>query len=119
MPATVVYLEIPAPDFAGSKRFYAGVFGWQLHDSDVPGMEYAIVSGAGLDAALDGRKQPSSDGVLIYLKVENIPASLARIAQAGGRELQKKAPVVEGRDFGFFAVFSDPCGNRLGLWART
>ncbi|MBI2932777.1 MAG: hypothetical protein HYY16_14105 [Planctomycetes bacterium] len=54
------------------------------------------------------------------LKVADIPATLAQVEKAGGRTLKTRTPVIEGsQEYGFFALFADPNGNRLGLWSRT
>jgi predicted enzyme related to lactoylglutathione lyase len=116
----VCYLEIPAPDLDKAKRFYATVFEWVISDSDLGEAPYAVFQAGGLDGGLDSRTRPAENGILLYLKVRDIPSKLHEIEKEGGRCLTAKRRVIDGSDeFGFVAMFADPNGNRLGLWAKA
>jgi predicted enzyme related to lactoylglutathione lyase len=116
----LAHIELSTPDLAASRRFYATILGWRF--DDVPGME-----GRSLFTTPDGQgggfmsgpqaEKPSAAGPVLHLEVDNIDPALMRIAAAGGRTLQPKTKISD--DFGFFAVFLDNVGNRLGLWSRT
>ena len=116
-PAPIVYLEIPAPDLERAGNFYRSVFSWEITPSNLTDQPYWMFSagserlGGGLDPGLPVAK----GGILLYIKVEDIPATLGKIEQAGGFVLRGKVPV--GKDMGFSATFEDPNVNRLGLWA--
>ena len=116
----VAHIELSTTELAASRRFYEEIFGWRF--DSMPGMEAYVlfrtpggqgggfVSGPMADA-------PSAVGPLLHLEVTDIDATLAKIASLGGRTLQPKTTISD--EFGFFAVFLDNVGNRLGLWSRT
>ena len=52
-----------------------------------------------------------------YVQVEDIPETLAKISTLGGKVEKEKTEI--GGDYGFYAIFRDPSGNRLGLWSKT
>lgn len=115
----ICYIEIPAPDVARAKRFYAEVFGWRVEDSDLGRAAYATFHAGEMMGGFDSRRRPSGDGVLLYLKVEDIPATLQAIRDAGGRTVTNRSQVIDGSDaYGFAATFTDPNGNLLGLWSK-
>jgi len=62
--------------------------------------------------------EPSSTGVLVSLNTEDdLDKTLLRVTAAGGQITTKKTNLeVEGR--GFFAVFIDSEGNKLGLYGN-
>ena len=117
-PASICYVELPAPDVERSAAFYRDVFGWTVEPSDLTRDPYWTFSTGGLGGALDPRKPVQRQaGVLLYLAVDDLEATLAAIERAGGATVQARRPV--GGEFGFFAEFRDPAGNHLGLWCRT
>ena len=116
----ICYIEIPAPDVAKAKRFYAAVFGWRTEDSDLGDAAYTMFRAGAMIGGLDSSKQPTDKGVLLYLKVEDIPSALRAIREAGGEVITNKSQVTDGSDaYGFAATFTDPNGNLLGLWAKS
>jgi predicted enzyme related to lactoylglutathione lyase len=60
--------------------------------------------------------KPSENGVIVNLQVaDNIDSTLERIEENGGKTLKQKIKIeAEGR--GYFAIFYDSEGNRLGLY---
>jgi predicted enzyme related to lactoylglutathione lyase len=118
-PSPIVYVEIPAPDLDAASAFYASVFGWTVRESDLSDQPYAMFSAGG--DALSGGLDPSravqrEGGVILYLKVDDIAATLTAIEAAGGETVRAKQPI--GGDYGFSAEFRDPNGNPVGLWAK-
>jgi predicted enzyme related to lactoylglutathione lyase len=55
---------------------------------------------------------PSQAGFMINLRVEDVPALIAR-AKAGGAEIIGD---VEDTDYGIFGWFIDPAGLKIELW---
>lgn len=116
----LAHIEFATTELAASRRFYGEVFGWQFED--VPGMEgYALFrtpggQGGGFMSGPQA-EAPSAVGPLLHLEVADIDATLAKIAFLGGRALQPKTKISD--EFGYFALFLDNVGNRLGLWSRT
>jgi len=55
-------------------------------------------------------------GYMNYIQVEDITETLKRIEEAGGKTVLPKTSIGEP---GYIAIFSDPCGARMGLWAKS
>lgn len=51
-------------------------------------------------------------GIIVYIVVEDIEATLAKIVAAGGKVVDGKIP----QGSAYMAFFADPSGNILGLW---
>jgi uncharacterized protein len=110
MAGEVVHYEIPVSDIERAKRFYEGVFGWQIGDSVMPDMEYRMArvgdsAGAALFPADTGHANA-------YLDVPNMDEALAKVKELGG-SAEDKAPVPS---MGWFARATDSEGNVLHLW---
>ena len=110
----IVHVEIPAEDQAASGQFYSELFGWKY--SAYPEMNYAMFEAEGGP----GGGFPKVDGegvtpgaVLVYVGTDDIEASLAKAESLGGNTI---VPKTEIPGQGWFAVFSDPTGNRLALY---
>jgi len=67
--------------------------------------------GGGFNPTEDGDTNPGD--ILIYIQTENIEASLAEIEAAGGKTLTPKSEIP---GIGWYALFADLTGNRVGLY---
>lgn len=110
----IVHVEIPAHDPSAASRFYADLFGWSMTTS--PAMDYQMFSteggpGGGLPR-VDGTNVKAGD-VTIYVDTDDIDSTLAKAESLGGRTL---VPRTEIPNMGWFAIFGDPTGNRVGLY---
>ena len=118
-PSPIVYLEIPAPDIEKAGTFYSSVFGWSINRSSLSDTHEYWMFNSGEDSlsgGFDTNKKPQDGGVIIYLKVDDIPTALDSIKKAGGIVTREKFDI--GDEYGFSATFKDPNGNHLGLWAQ-
>lgn len=61
--------------------------------------------------------RPSADGVLLHLNVEDMDRTLERIVAHGGEVVRPKT-AIDCDQMGFFALFRDCEGNRLGLHSQ-
>src|SRR3954447_26680467 len=118
MGQPVVWFEVISDDSERAQRFYNELFGWTTSsDPELGG--YAVVdTGNGEDAVGGGIGAPSAPGetgVKIYLRVDDIQAYLAKAEELGGKRLAE--PMELPNNFGTIAVFADPDGNPVGLWA--
>ena len=113
-PATICHVEIPAPDLQKARAFYGSVFRRTFE----PSGDYLMFSaGEGkLGGGFSPTEQPQEGGVLLYLRVEDIPAALEAIKAAGGSVVRDKTGIGE---WGFYALVKDTNGTRLGLWSPT
>jgi predicted enzyme related to lactoylglutathione lyase len=108
----VCYIEIPAADAQRSAAFYAAVFGWRIRrrGDGAPAFDDAIGEVSG--AWVAGRPASPAPGLLIYIMVDSVAATIDQAVAHGGRIVQ---PI--GRDPGeITARFTDPAGNVLGLY---
>lgn len=109
----ITHLEIPVSDIARATEFYGGIFGWQITETE--GYEgYPMwqapngVSGGALTAREEGFTQPRS-----VIEVDSIDEALAKVEQLGGTVVLPKGEV---SPTSWWAVFTDPDGNSIGLF---
>jgi len=113
---SICHWEIPSTDFEKSHQFYEGLFGWKLHP--MPEMDYLLFEVEnGIGGGFNKVDSISDGGIFAYIRVEDIPAILARVPGLGGEVLEEKTPINEGV-FGYQAIFRDSCGVKMGIWSR-
>lgn len=106
------YVELPAEDVAVSARFYAAAFGWSIRRRGDGATAFDDTVGGVGGVWVTGRTPAGDPGILIYIMVEDMAASIAAV-RAGGCEIVQ--------DVGFDAPettarFRDPAGNVIGLY---
>ena len=121
MKNLVAFFEIPATDFERAVKFYETVLGVQLYamDCDTEKMACFPEEDGQCPGAISWSKDfyPSKDGVLIHFQVENMETATKTIEKAGGTITLPKTKIeAEGR--GFFSLFIDSEGNRVGLYSN-
>lgn len=102
----LAYLQIPAADVTASAAFYEKVFGWRV---DPPAPSFDAPGVIGMFA--DDRAASSEGGLLIWLNVEDMDASLALAEANGGGVVDP--PSLDGPRI--LAIVRDPAGNTIGL----
>lgn len=107
MSAPIVFFDIAGPDLASQKAFYAEVFGWAA--GPMGNVAPPVVSNGG---ALPGFLRTDPAEKVIYIGVDDINATLAKVTAHGGR-IHSPRYVVPG--VVIMALFFDPAGNRMGL----
>ena len=108
----ICYLEIPALDIARSAEFYGNVFGWQTRTRGDGALAFDDAVGEVSGTWVRGRAPSREAGLLIYIMVDDMQATLARVTAAGGAIVQPvcaDAPEITAR-------FRDPGGNVIGLY---
>jgi uncharacterized protein len=115
---SIAHVEIPALDPAKAGTFYADLFSWKIHVE--PSFDYHMfqVEPGPSGGFVKVGEQPGSPAnkpgeVLIYIATDDIDATLAKAESLGGKTL---VPKTEIPHTGWFAFFSDPTGNRIGLF---
>jgi len=116
MTKLIAWVEIPAENFKRAVDFYGKVLktDFSVFDSDsekmacLPGGEGAISYAPDFN--------PSGDGVLVSFNVpDDLEKILERIKSNGGNIVRSKTKIeAEGR--GYFALFTDTEGNKIGLY---
>lgn len=120
MKRLVSFFEIPAKDFPRAVSFYESVFGIKMPVMDCGHEKMAFFPeeeglAPGAVSWTEGF-DPSGGGVLVSLNCGDMPETLSRITANGGNILTGRTAIeCEGR--GYFAVFSDSEGNRVGLYS--
>ena len=110
--------EIPATDIDRAINFYQAVMDISIEPMAFDGIEMGlfpfenqmvtgvIMKGEGME--------PSPSGVTVYLNAgDDLQPMLDRVAANGGQVLVPKTPHAD--EVGFFAIFLDSEGNKLGL----
>jgi predicted enzyme related to lactoylglutathione lyase len=118
MGQPVAWFEIMSPDAERARKFYTELFGWQAQADPAMGGYALVDTGAGEGAIGGGigpAERPEDKGVKIYMRVDDLDAYLERAEALGGRRLAE--PMELPGDFGRIAIFADPDGNPVGLWA--
>ena len=107
----ICHVEIPAPDLDKAMSFYRVLFGWKM---ELLGETYAMFQDGGMGGGLDKDMTVSDGGMNLYITVEDIPKKLGEVVEHGGAVVKDETEI--GGGYGFYALFKDPNGNRLGLW---
>ena len=118
MATPVAFFEILSPNHERAQRFYADLFDWQVAADPAMGGYGLVDTGAGEQAVGGGIgpiEQHGDAGIKIYIRVDDLDAYLDRAEALGGTRLVP--PTDLPGDFGRFAIFADPDGNPVGLWA--
>ena len=108
----ICYIEIPARDIARSSEFYRQVFGWRIRMRGDGHTAFDDTTGEVSGTWTLGRTPASEPGLLIYIMVDSVAATLEAIVATGGQIVQPigaDAPEITAR-------FSDPAGNVIGLY---
>ncbi len=102
------YVTFGVPDTAVAGRFYGQLFGWTTEGGRA-GDEHAHVSNTKLPLGLT--PGPADEAAVLYFRVDDIAAYVARVRQLGGEVLSETT-----YDSGPNAVCVDDQGRRFQLW---
>jgi predicted enzyme related to lactoylglutathione lyase len=118
----VIHFEIHGKDLDKLQKFYQDVFGWDIQDMGSKFGNYRLIrtgtSAPGIDGGLtarhgDGPAQGAPVNAFVCtVSVDNLDATLAKIAQAGGTVATDK---MEIPGVGTLAYRKDPEGNIFGV----
>jgi predicted enzyme related to lactoylglutathione lyase len=110
----ICYIEMPATDIACSADFYNAVFGWNIRKSGHGRTSFDDTVDQVSGAFVTGRPPSTTVGLLFYIMVDSVEATLKKIVASGGKIVQPiggDAPEITAR-------FSDPAGNVIGLFQQ-
>ena len=108
----VCYIEIPAISVEESSTFYKAVFGWHIRYRSNGHIAFDDTIGEVSGTWITGRKPSGDPGMLVYIMVDSVVASIDAILANGGTIVQPlglDAPEITAR-------FCDLAGNVLGLY---
>jgi predicted enzyme related to lactoylglutathione lyase len=110
----ICYIEIPATDIARSAAFYQGSFGWQIRRRGDGSTAFDDGVGQVSGTWMLGRPPAATPGLLVYIMVDSVAATIEAILANGGEIVQPvgaDAPEITAR-------FRDPAGNVIGLYQQ-
>ena len=108
----ICYVEIPALDVARSSEFYSTVFGWKTRRRGDGSLAFDDGVGEVSGSWVLGRPPMREVGLLFYIMVDSVAATVEAVRAAGGEIVQPlgvDAPEITAR-------FRDPSGNVIGLY---
>ncbi len=108
----ICYLEIPAIDLTVSVAFYQAVFGWHVRQRGDGSIAFDDGAGEVSGTWVTGRHASSEAGILVYIMVDSVEATIEAIRANEGEIVQPMgadAPEITAR-------FRDPAGNIFGLY---
>jgi uncharacterized protein len=110
----IVHVEIPAMNPVEAGAFYGDVFGWKIETNQMHNY-VTFQSPGGPRGGLMGPAEPTykPDRLLVYVATDDIDATLATIEAHGGKTVLPKTEIPH---IGWWAIFTDPAGNHLGLF---
>lgn len=119
MKKFIAFFEIPAADFHRAVDFYQTVLDVELpvFECEQEKMACFTEEGETVGAIFHAPGYlPSEKGVIISFHCDDIAQTLEKVVRKGGKVVLPKTKIeAEGR--GWFALFTDSEGNRLGLYA--
>jgi predicted enzyme related to lactoylglutathione lyase len=110
MSSTIEMFVIAARDGNLAKNFYENLFNWEITDVG----PLLKISGSGINGHIlkwPHKEHPTH--VSIYINVNNIQESLAKVKEMGGTVILPEMAVPTG---GSIAQFVDPDGNIIGIY---
>ena len=108
----ICYVEMPATDIGRSADFYKRAFGWNIRQRGDGRTAFDDTTGGVSGAWVLGRPPAAAPGLLVYVMVDSVAATLDAIVANGGQIVQPigaDAPEITAR-------FRDPGGNVIGLY---
>lgn len=117
------WVELSTSDEAAAVAFYTQLLGWTDHAEPMPeesgGGVYhmAQIDGDNIGGISAQQPQEAAQGIPphwnVYMAVDDLDATLAKVGEAGGQVLM---PAMDVMDIGRMSFITDPTGAPLGLW---
>jgi len=112
------YLQIPSVDVHESAAFYERVFGWNIRHRDAAHPSFDDATGHVSGAWVAGCAPSREPGLLPYIWVDDMDATLALAAAHGGEIVEAPRHDQPGST-SWIATFRDPAGNLIGLYQEN
>jgi uncharacterized protein len=112
----IVHIEIPVTNPVEAAKFYNALFDWKIeHDETFNYTQFDAEGGPG-GAFVDINTDPNLHQIgqaLIYVDSDDIPTSLSRVEALGGQVVTAETEIP---GIGWYAIFTDPSGNKVALY---
>lgn len=111
-------VEIPVTDFSRAVSFYQTVIGVTIEETEMAGTQMGVIpcdKGSVSVVLVKGEGyQPSMEGATLYLNGgDDLQTILDKITAGGGQIIIPKTEI--SPEMGYFAIFTDSEGNKIGL----
>lgn len=108
------HVEIPSTDLERSKDFYHKIFGWEFKPF---GKGYLLFNNhKGIMVGLRQVDQVSiGDTTVFHVNIPDINSILEKVKTNGGAVKRTKTVIPA---MGWYALFTDPDGNTIGLYQK-
>ncbi len=118
MKSLISIVEIPTTDFSRAVTFYQEILGITIEEVDMDGTQLGVLPGdeetVSVVLVKGSDYKPTTDGAVIYLNAgDDLQPILDRIESNGGKVIVPKTEI--SPEIGFYAMFTDTEGNKLGL----
>lgn len=122
MKSLISIIEIPTADFTRAVAFYQAILGITIEEAEMDGVKIGLFPSSGegpFVQLINGSEyRPSTDGTVVYLNGRDDLQGIAdKIEANGGKIVVPKTGM--GPEMGFFAIFSDSEGNKVGLYSSN
>ena len=118
MKTLISIVEIPTSNFSRAVAFYQAILGITIEEIEMEGVRMGLFPNDGESVSVQlingGEYKPSSDGTIVYLNGgKDLKKVADKIETNGGNIVVPKTEI--GPEMGFYAMFTDTEGNKLGL----
>jgi predicted enzyme related to lactoylglutathione lyase len=118
MKTLISIVEIPTTDFSRAVSFYQAILNVRIEEVEMDGVQMGLFPGDGetvnVTLIRGNDYKPSRDGTIVYLNAgDDLKIVLDKIESNGGKVVVPKTEI--SPEMGFFAMFIDTEGNKLGL----
>ena len=117
------WFELPVTDMRRAQDFYRSVFSASFKEEEMGAYQLAIFEAE--EGAVSGmlvlgeHYQPNATGAVVYFNGgADLSEPLAKVESNGGSVLMPKTPIHDG-ECGYFAMFLDSEGNRVGVYSQA
>ena len=113
LPNTIDYVEMPSRDLAGTKRFFAALFGWSFVDY---GPDYASFDDGRMAGGFFASSKTASvdaGAPLIVFYHGELEKMKTKVVDLGGKITKEIFDFPGGRRF----HFSEPGGGEFAIWS--
>lgn len=109
-----VHIELSAADAKATGKFYGDLFGWKIEeDEELNYVQFGGGEGGGEGGFVSIDENTPAGTVVPYAATDDIEAALAK---AESLDATTVMPKTEIPGVGWFGLFIDPSGNRIGLY---
>ena len=111
----ILHIDISTSDSKASAAFFKRVFGFEhqtMEEFDYTTFQTENTGGGFVKV---GENDVEVGDIVVFISSDDINADLDAIEANGGKRLSDK---IDMPGYGSMAYFSDPTGNKLGLWCN-